>query len=567
MQNETRTCQNCKKALIIAPEDFTFYQKIQVPAPTFCPKCRLQRRLAFHNLLNLYKRLCDLCKKDTISMYPPEAQYTVYCPPCMWSDNWDPLSYGRGYDFSRPFFEQFNELLHEAPLSGLSLDLPATLSSPYCNHAGHLKNCYLLFWADYDEDSAYGFFFVHNTSVYDSALTRSSELCYDSMHCFKDYRGVGLNHVTESLDCFFLRNCANCKNCFGSANLRNKQYYIFNKPYTKEGYYEEIKKYDLGSYSAYQDIKKRAEEHWKSFLPKPRWDERSVNVTGNYVFESRNCQDCFEVVGAENAKYLTMVTDPPVKDCYDISGWGNNLELSYDCGVVGENSSQLRFCHDTGINALDMEYCKQIFGGSHQFGCVSAKKGEFCILNKKYSKGDFENLRAKIIQHMGDMPYTDKRGNVYRYGEFFPIELSPASYNESLAQKFFPLTKEEALAKGYRWRDEETKTYTITKQAEDLPDHIKDAPDSIVGDIIGCAACNRGFKIIPMELAFLRRMNLPLPRECPFCRIGAKFDQWVKNLRLYERICNKCGEKFETPYPAEEVSEILCKKCWQEKVV
>lgn len=47
MNSETKTCQNCKQKFSIELEDFDFYKKISVPPPTFCPKCRLQRRLAW----------------------------------------------------------------------------------------------------------------------------------------------------------------------------------------------------------------------------------------------------------------------------------------------------------------------------------------------------------------------------------------------------------------------------------------------------------------------------------------------------------------------------------------
>ncbi|MEK0338466.1 MAG: hypothetical protein QQN41_13640, partial [Nitrosopumilus sp.] len=137
MKQEIKNCQNCSQEFRIEPEDFDFYQKIEVPAPTFCPDCRKQRRLSFFNLINLYMRTCDLCKREKVSMYAPEILYKIYCPHCWWSDNWDPLEYGRDYDFSRPFFKQFNELWHEVPLLGLSLDLSTTLSSPHTNHAGH----------------------------------------------------------------------------------------------------------------------------------------------------------------------------------------------------------------------------------------------------------------------------------------------------------------------------------------------------------------------------------------------------------------------------------------------
>lgn len=71
---KTKTCQNCKQNFIIEPEDFLFYEKMNVPAPTFCPQCRLQRRLAFLNLFTLYKRPCDLCGKDSIVIYPARCR-------------------------------------------------------------------------------------------------------------------------------------------------------------------------------------------------------------------------------------------------------------------------------------------------------------------------------------------------------------------------------------------------------------------------------------------------------------------------------------------------------------
>ena len=36
MMDETRVCQNCKKDFVIEPDDFLFYEKMKVPAPTFC---------------------------------------------------------------------------------------------------------------------------------------------------------------------------------------------------------------------------------------------------------------------------------------------------------------------------------------------------------------------------------------------------------------------------------------------------------------------------------------------------------------------------------------------------
>lgn len=453
-------------------------------------------------------------------------------------------------------------------MQGLSIDAPTLINSSYTNHAGHLKNAYLVFMADFVEDSAYGFFLNHVRDVFDSSLMVASEMCYDSMNVYKSARCVGLrSQVSESVDSAFLKDCRGCQNCFASANLRNKKFYIFNKPYSKEGYFEEMKKWDLGSHQTYQEAKKRAEEHWKTLPPKSVFDELSVNSSGNYVHQSKNCKQCFEVVGAEDSKYLLMMYDPPIKDCYDISTWGNNLSLSYDCCNVGEHSSGLKFCLSGGINLLNAEYCYDSLVGSGQFGCVSACKGEYVILNKRYSKDEYEKLRTKIIQQMDEVPYVDKKGRAYKYGEFFPIKLSLFAYNETIANSFFPMTKEEIFENGYKYKEPEPRKHDTTMTAEQLPDHIKDAPDSILGEAIKCQNCDRGYRIIPQELKFLRERNLPLPRACPFCRIDEKFNLWVKSLRQIPRVCSKCGKEFKTKYTEDEAPTIYCKECYLQEVV
>ncbi|MDA2922831.1 hypothetical protein MYX07_06235, partial [Patescibacteria group bacterium AH-259-L07] len=114
---------------------------------------------------------------------------------------------------------------------------------------------------------------------------------------------------------------------------------------------------------------------------------------------------------------------------------------------------------------------------------------------------------------------------VYKYGEFFPAELSPFAYNETIAQEYFPLTKGQAIKQGYTWRDPEKRDYEITIKSQDLPDHIKGVTDDILDQVISCQhqgkcneKCTTAFKIIPDELQFYKKMNLPLPRLCPNCR-------------------------------------------------
>jgi hypothetical protein len=283
-----------------------------------------------------------------------------------------------------------------------------------------------------------------------------------------------------------------------------------------------------------------AEEHWKKFPPKPIQDENSINCTGSHYFQSKNCKQCFEVSEAEDSKFLWLVVRG-IKDTYDVSNWGGNMSLCYECCNVGEGVSGIKFGQEGGDGSLNAEYCKLMSGGSNLFGCVSITKANYVIFNKQYSKEEYEFMREKIVKHMNEMPYVDKKGNVYKYGEFFPIEISAVSYNESIANKFLQLSREEIISQGYKYQEQENREYEITMKSAEIPDHIKDAANSILNEVIECEKCQKGFRIIPMELNFLRDRNYPLPRECPFCRIQGKYNEWIKDLRLIPRVCDKCA--------------------------
>lgn len=101
MIKETKTCQNCKSQFTIESEDFDFYAKIKVPPPTFCPECRSIRRAIFWNEHNLYKKADALTGKEIFSTFPPSSSIKIYEHDYWWSDKWDPMSFGRDYDFSR----------------------------------------------------------------------------------------------------------------------------------------------------------------------------------------------------------------------------------------------------------------------------------------------------------------------------------------------------------------------------------------------------------------------------------------------------------------------------------
>src|SRR3989338_5376137 len=98
---------------------------------------------------------------------------------------------------------------------------------------------------------------------------------------------------------------------------------------------------------------------------------------------------------------------------------------------------------------------------------------------------------------MDEMPYVDSQGLLYRYGEFFPLEFSPFGYNNTIAGQHFPMSKEEALKKGYGWIDRERGEYAITIKAADLSETIEDTTDAILKEVIECEKCQFAYKIQP----------------------------------------------------------------------
>ena len=567
MEQEIKNCQSCKKDITIEPEDFVFYEKIKVPPPTFCPKCRLQRRLTWLKGFRLYKRKCDLCGKEKISMYSPESPYTVYCTECWWSDKWNPEDYARDYDFSRPFFEQLNEHLHKVPIRGIAVTKSVAELSPYTNHVDHSKNCYLIFYSDYNEDVQYGFYLTRNKSLLDCSVYWECEECYDGMNGFKNNRVHGSRgNVHTSFDCYFIRDAKNANHCFGSANLHNKKHVFFNEQLTKEDYEERLSKIDLGSYKTYQEMKSRAAEVWKNSIPNPCYDYMfNDNCTGNYVFYSKNCKECYDSGYCQDCKYMMLIKSPSVKDSYDYTDWGEGAERIYEGITVGNKVADVKFSQDIH-NSHNVEYSKSCMDDSLLFGCSGLRSKNYYIFNKKYSKEDFYAMREKIIAHMKELPYVDAAGNKYEYGEFFPMQFSPHDYNDTFAHMFYPLTKEEVLDEKLTWAEIPLSEHITTKTTADLPDHIRDVKDDILNEAIKCETCPRGYRITQYELQFLRHHNFPLPRRCPFCRIEEKVKQWARQMTLIERNCDKCKKTFRTNYRKEDAPVVYCTECYLKDV-
>lgn len=594
MSQETRQCQNCKQSFAIEPEDFAFYEKMQVPAPTWCPECRMVRRLLFRNERNLYKRPCDLCNNEKILMYPKETSFSVYCKECWWSDKWDAKTYGRAYDFQKPFFKQLGELMLAVPRGG-NIRQGMSVNSEYTNRVSDQRECYLVFGSSRDEFCRYGSWFNDARECHDGYNVQKSERCHECIDCFECYGIAFSQECTGCRDSWFLFDCRNCQDCFGCMNLRGKSYCIFNKQYSKEEYQRAIKQFDLSSAIFLGGMVIKFQEFKKNFIVPALVTHRSANASGNWVESSKNVFRSFNCRNVEDGRYCLALYDE--KDAMDHCYWGHVSERIYETISLGIQCADVRFANECWEQVIDCQYVMNCHNSQHLFGCSGLRNAQYCILNKQYTKEEYEALVPKIRQHMDDMPYHDANGREYKYGEFFPPEISPHAYNETLAQEFFPLDKSQAEQKGFAWKEDVQRDYKITMPADELPDRIDDAPETLANEIIGCAhrgACNQrcttAFKILAEDIRMYKTARLPLPRLCPNCR---HFERLAKRnpLKLWPRKCqcaggksdngvytntnsshpshgmsDHCPKEFETSYAPDRKEIVYCEACYNAEV-
>ena len=560
-------CQNCKKDFIIESEDFNFYEKIKVPPPTFCPECKRMRKISWRNERGLYKRKCDAEGHDEIliSMYPPEFKTPVYDQKYWHGDGWDAKDYALDVSFSKPFLTQFNELFLKVPTPAL-VNIH-DVKSDYCNFTFQSKNCYLNFASDMNEDSGYLYHSIENKRCFDMLGSRKNENCYELIDCERCYESNYLTLSEECINCSYCYDCRNCQNCVGCFGLRNKKFHIFNKKYSEDEYKKELQKLSAGS------IKEKFTELLKKYPRKFSNSRHTVNSAGDYLNHVKNCVNCFDIEGPAEDLKNTVYGVTNMKNLLDCFAIGVNIENVYDSFDAGENMYDVAFTANAW-NSFSCRCCYFVNNCSNCFGCIGLRNKQYCILNKQYTKDEYEELIPKIIKHMSDMPYIDAKGRIYKYGEFFPPELSPFAYNETIAQEYFPLTKEQAKEQGYKWKEKEERNYNIDIKNEDISDDIKEADNNIIGKVIECAhkgtcneQCTEAFKIIGEELQLYQRMNLPLPRLCPNCRHYARLAQ-RNPLKLWHRKCMKagCTNEFETSYAPERSEIIYCERCYQQEV-
>jgi len=570
-----QTCKTCAKEFEIIASDAAFYEQMKVPVPGFCPSCRLLQRLVWRNEKTLYRRECDMCKKSMISIYAPDSKYTVYCRECFHSDNWDPISFGKELDLSQPFLEQFAQLQIKVPR--LASFVFQNIDSEYVNGAAFNKNSYMMFVSDYNEDSFYSYAAFNSHSSSDLLNCNECEMCYECTTCTKCYKTLFSEDCSNSQNLLFCKNCTNCQDCIGCVNLKNVRYGLFNQVVSKEEYEQTLAL--LASRNNIEEMREKALEFQKGFPVKYFHGMRNIEVTGDYVSNSKNSKFVFDSDGLEDSKYINHGHE--IKDSHDSYVLVDKSERSYQ--VVSGIALSNVIASQSVWHGYDIQYSDTCENSHNIFGCVGLRKKEYCILNRQYSKEEYEALIPQIIEQMKTMPYHTTSGVPHTYGDFFPATLSPFAYNETVAVEYEVLEKNQALEKGFQWKDTIQRNYQPTLLSDKIPDTISEVSEKVTQEVIECAhkgmcedGCTTAFKVTQDEFALYKRLNIPLPTLCFNCRHAKRIAS--RNPRkLWHRSCmctqenhdhdsHKCPHEFETTYTHDRTEIVYCESCYQQEV-
>lgn len=531
---------------MIAPRDQAFYDRIGVPGgPTLCPEEMARMRLSFRNEVDLYKRKCSKTGKDLLTYYPPHAPHPIYDNEIWWGDAWNPLDYGRAYNPSRPFLDQFAELYNAVPKSNIYM--VDSENCDYTNYATHNKNCYLFFGSWHSENCFYGNTVLHCLSCLDCHYLNKSQWCYECVDCNDCYEIFYSQNSQTCNQSWFLYDCKRCENCIGCWNMRDKKYHIWNKPVGKEEYEQTLAKLKT-SYKFAQEFLQKFRGHVsRDAIHKSMIGENNENATGNFIYNSKNVVASYNVWGAEDIYYSDRTANQ--KDQYFCTGTHEGNMAYYTLSV---DYSHTVICGMNGEHHANTAYCIDCYGIENCLACNGLRHKKYCILNKQYSREEYELLMPDIVRNMQ---------KVGEWGEFFPLKMNPFNFNKTVAYDYFPLSKEEALKRGYCWKDEAIKN--VAPQTVKLPDNTQEAGEEICDELLVCEITGRNYRIVPQELKFLKRMGLPLPRTSWDSRYQNRINQRTPR-QIFARECAKCGKEIKTTYAAGRPEKVYCEQCYLE---
>jgi len=474
------------------------YERFGFPVPEIHPIARRIQKQAYANAWDLYWTTDARTGKKILSCYDPIEHPIVYDHTYWMSTDFDARDYGRQFDFSRSFFEQYVEMVAEIPKPNLVI-----LSSEnvdYCNNLYHTKNSYLCFNTLGCENILYGSGVFESRDSMNFYNCGKCELCYVCVKCLNCYGLYWSEFCVDCNDSKFLSSCRDCTNCYQCANLSHKQYCIQNIQYSKEDYDRILGEIDFSSRRETEEEKKK----WSTFLQEqPLQAQQNAGCEDSTGVWLRNCKSCIQCSSLTNAE-----------NCFWV--WGNNQAENSDSSTV-----DIRYATNTygAVSSQDIAQClwieqsysvlySQYVIQSHDcFGCFGVKKIDHGIFNKNYPVIEYEQLKDRIIGHMKETG---------EWGQYFPVQHAPFPYEKSSAYMTMVVEFDDdpKIVENFGLRRDVSREDAAVYQtisASQIPDSSANVDDSLIGKIFACEETGRPYSIIKQELSFYKKYKLPLP--------------------------------------------------------
>lgn len=134
------------------------------------------------------------------------------------------------------------------------------------------------------------------------------------------------------------------------------------------------------------------------------------------------------------------------------------------------------------------------------------------------------------------------------WGDGFLPSFTRYAYNETVAQQYYPLTKEAAEKLGYRWHEEN-----------------QEKPDGTLENVVICEVSGKAFRLTKQELEFYKKLELPLPTKHPEVRMKERDLQRTPRT-IWQRNCDSCGMAMQTTYSPDRPEKVYCEACYLKTV-
>ncbi len=551
-----KSCTQCSAQFEVTEDEKEFFKGFtpEIPDPELCPDCRSQQRAIFRNERTLYKRTCDLCNRAIVSIYHTSVPFPVFCPECFFSSKWDPCEIGQDFDETIPFFEQLAGLYQRAPR--LSVMNKSCENSEYGNYVFANKNCYLLSGSHYNEDCLYGVASTRNKDCIDFTRILDCELCYQCILSRGCHSCTGVRHCTDCHNSYFSRDLNGCRNCIFCANLRHKEYHIFNKAVSPDEYKQFIATLRFDTHTGYAAAEETFTKKVQNVFPvRALYQVQCESSEGDDLQSCKGLRRSFSCEESEDCSYGFQLT--AAFNCIDCDYIGYD-RTEWCCQCIGCTGLFHSMSCCACWHGSDLYYCQYCHSTKNCIGCIAMQQKSFCILNKQYTENEYKRLFELISSELRS------KG---KWGKFFPQDLTTFGYNETVAQDWFSLTKDQATDAGYRWQAGMEDIGKVEKviPAEKLPESIDDIPDDILNWGLQCPLTGKLFRLTKRELNFYRIRRLPVPHIYPEerhlirMRLRSRRHLWVRN-------CLQCGKAMQTTYAPERPEKVYCEECYLKEV-